>query len=240
MNIKNMSVVVAIATAMIGVGVSSVQAQTASGVSQSQFNAGLNSSLWSFSQNINGNVAWTTNGGVAQVSSDPLVYDNVSTWNISISINGGLMSVGTSGQTAYASGGLDWGVVNTPISSSALVDSIFLGVQYQATSSESFTISGITVNGGVPIAGTFTADGSNPFSGVLINASSINQLNYTLTAYVADLGNEDTGTADRPAVLNTVYIPGSNVVPEPSFSALFGLGFATFLFFIGFGKAKTV
>jgi hypothetical protein len=175
---------------------------------------------------------------VAQVSSDPLVYDNISTWNISISINSGLMSIGTSGQTAYAGGGLNWGVINTPISSSALVNSIFLGVQYQAINSESFTISGITVNG-APVAGTFTADESNPFSGVLINASLINQIDYTLTSYVVDLNNEDTGTPERPAVLNTDYIPGSNVVPEPSFSAIVGLGFVIFLVF-RLGKTKTV
>ncbi len=220
MNIKN-SVTLAL-TSVIAVIVTNfnppAHAQGSIPITQSQASAGLNSSPWTFRWDIDSSITFTTNGAQSYGTGAALEYGTPSAvWNIAILFGNGNATV--TATTGYLSPAFNWSMT-TPIGSLNPITSLTLGNTYSANNNESVTISGITINGGIPIAGTLTANASQPFSGLTITDSTqMTAVNYTLTASTTSTWQLANGA--NPALSSLVMIPSS--VPEPTTLALLGV-----------------
>ena len=215
-----------ILAAVVFGGSTAVLAQTTSSISQAQFNAETHTSLWSFEDGMDWSTTFSVNGAVSDPSSSPLYFGDASTvWSIAITINSG--HVLTTAQTLTDSPVFNWSE-NSMVASLVSSTTISLAAAYNANNNEGMMISGISINDGIPVSGTITADQSNPFGELTINNSiPITSLDYTLTVNTPDPSDVQAyASSGGPAVSTTIMIPQIASIPEPSTIAMMALGLA--------------
>jgi hypothetical protein len=214
-------VLVAAAAITLGLGSLTAHAQRSSpDLTQSQFNAGFNNSVWSLAWGSDGVINAEENGVNQGFNSSPLFNGNSytsDTWSMALTFSDGNVSISASSANLS---GLDWNM-NYPINSLPPVTELLLGANYQADNSESLTISSIQINN-VPILGTATVNAGQSFSGLLLSDA----IPITLLDYTVSIGTpttwEQVNAGFQPSLLSMVGIP--DAVPEPTTMALAGMG----------------
>jgi len=220
---KKILLTVAVTVIVVFGNQSAVRAQGSAPITQSQFNAGENGPML-FQWYIDGSIFFATNGQRTVTTASSMEYaTSTAVWSMDIKFNTGSATV--TAQTGYDSPIFNW-TIPVQIGSQSSITSIALGNVYAADNNESISISGITINGGVPISGTVTAGSSQAFSGLLITDSSpITSLDYTLTVTTPSTWELNNG--GNPALLSEVEIPGS--VPEPNSGIILAVGSLLFV-----------
>src|SRR5665213_1619274 len=210
---KRIILVFAFALAMLAIGTRFLLAQTVVNVSQPQFNSALNSSAWFFKEGSDNSISMGTSRPMnSQTSSTFLIFGATTTWNMSYSFDSSDVSL--TATTDFHSPSFNW-QMSIPFNSAPLT--LDVGNLFQGTNDESETISDITINGGVPISGTFTVAAGQKFSGLLIdnNGIPITSLNYNLEIDTPS-GKEIFGSDGiTPAILSMVVIPSTVLQSAP-------------------------
>ncbi len=221
---KNLIAVAVLAIAIFG-SQSVTWAQSSAPISQDQFYSG---SVWFFSAGIDNSIAMGQDYPTAtQSSSTYLTLGSPTVWDMSFDLSGPDATL--TATTSFHSPTFNW-QMSSPLDSAPL--SLDIGGIFQGTNDESETISGISINGGAPVSGTFTVSSSEPFAALSITNGGVQivSLDYTLTLDTPSGVDAYASDGHTPAMLNVVQIPVTESVPEPSSAAIAALGGLGLLF----------